>query len=478
MRNIFLLTISILFAFKCSYALPPELEPLRDERDDQIREGLNKEGIVHYRSLGQGTHPVINPRYRDTEPGSGYLSHDETDLTSTTVMPYESFTRLNKAAIAAGYLDNGTTWNTFTDRFGLAVGSSLQLLMLQDPTLAATGMNLHRLQADKIASFQRDRQIELTHRNGLPNRNPEAEADLDRCVALNTMGISGDSITGGFSYGTGATPGDYQSAVAYCRAQINTLKYLASRDAIGVDGCDWSSLAMFGYSGEVALRMRAQFGDISLCPVAHETNSYGTYSTYERVIVPPSFSTREVWWDEYQDTLAKVDSVIKKQPTDGGAYNLSTDDILAISIGPNAKADQELIAAIEDGYDPTKFRPEVVNWWAMEKASALVDLTCSEAEIALREAGASIASAMEKQNWRERVDAVCGARQEVIEQMKITEKQRMVFDNIVKTGEKARFRFSESHLAAAKALSDRTQKFKSINVFGSGLPNEFGEDAS
>jgi len=457
MKNLVLAIFIFLGITESAKALPYELMPLEQEMKDITISELEQSSSYSKGSTVGTQNRAISPRLRPTESASGYLQHDETDFKSETYLPFEYFGRINKDKVEEGYLNSIATLQGRTENaLNSAGGTWYQMLMFQEPTLAVSGAALLNISSSKIAEYQRDRANEITFNAARPEIAKEIMDDYEHCMASNITGSTASSLIGGYLFGGGGFGGSVEMAREICESQVSTIQFLAARGAMGMNGCEWLSIVMWGHlSMEIPFRMRAQFGDDEICPAVHETSPGGQYIAYQFSAVPPSFSTRQVWYEEYSKSVLDLQYILEQASTDNGGYLLTPYDLATINIRPGLKATQALVSAIEQGFDPLRDRPELVNWWAKEKANALIDTTCSEARIAVDESASSQATERERRRWKDRVNAVCSTLSELKKEMAEITKNQVVFEKILTEGDKAAKKFSQSALAQARSNKQR-----------------------
>jgi hypothetical protein len=435
-------------------AMPSELQLLREEMMDMHLAGLQKDGITHTtgNNLLIRNRPT-NTRLREDEPYSSYLFHNETNFESDTTIPLEYMSLAPKQQMEMRYLNSTGPQERLETGLNSVFGAWYQMLMFQEPTLAQGGMNIKGMWDTTLASYQADRSNEINHRRNLPKIAREVFDAVDKCIA--------DGMSGLF----GGLNGDLESIKQGCQSQSSLSQFLSARGALGLNQCEWGSMVMFKHlSLEVSMRMRAMFGDDELCP---DMFSVGSLPTFRLNVIPPSFSMRQVWWEEYELAILRIENVLDRAAMDNGGYQLTIADLALINIRPSVKVSQALITAIEDGLDPLRERKELVHWWAAETANAFFDFACSEAESNLREAAASPASPTEHARWRKKVDAVCGVRKEVQAEMSKVTQHQEVFAKILEKGDKATSTFANA--TVGRAARDRSSTRRS---FGSTIPSD------
>jgi len=445
--------LSILIIAIDSVAVPLELQLLKSEMNDMNLAGIQNDGLYYAKGndLGIRNRPVT-PRLRETESFTSYLNHDETDFHSETKIPLEFFSRLSKSKMEGAFYEKPEAKERIESALNSSYGSWYQMLMFQEPTLAQAGMNITNSWDTQLAAYQRDRTNEISQRRNLPEIAREVFDELERCVAEKTTGTTLGLPLGGLPLGgLLGDAGDYESAREYCESQISIIQFLAARNAIGSDNCEWSSLVMFGFmSPEVTLRMRAQFGDDELCPDASTSGTGGTLVSYKLKTIAPSFSTRQLWWDEYETAIYDLEDIMQQVRLENSGYKLSAADLARINIRPGVKISQALVTANVDGFDPLREQKELVHWWAAEKANAFIDFSCTEAMSALRDAASSSATPTEHARWKKRVDAVCGIRQEIATEMANVVGDEKVFSKIISAGSSATRRAAQNTVAQAR----------------------------
>lgn len=461
----FVSVLIILPSMACS--VPTELSLLKAEMMDMNLAGIEQDGIHFARGNDLGTrNRGVTPRLRETESTTSFLSHDETDFKSETKLPLEYFSLLSKKDMESNYLSSNSPKERLEGGLNSDYGSWYQMLMFQEPTIAQGGMNIANMFDVALASYQRDRSNEISHRRNLPRVAREVFDQIDACIA---EGMSGG--IGGF-FGTGT---DLDTVRKDCESQISLATYLSARGAVGTNNCEWGSLVMFGHlSIEVPVRMRAMFGDDEICP---DVLTSGSLPTYALNVTPPSFSARQLWYDEYETAILDLQVILDRAAVENGGYRLTSADLAQINIRPSIKISQALITAIEDGLDPLREKREVVHWWASEKANALIDFACTEAESALREAASSPASSTEHKRWRRKVDSVCGVRKEIAEEMARVAQSETVLARILVQGDNATRKQARAVLAQANDKKVRGGPASQVSKwnFGGGLAADISE---
>ena len=441
------------------------LDSFRTEMTSMMESGLTQDGMEHSTGGNLGVrYRATNPRLREDQgagfpsiPLSNYLNYDEEAFESSTEMPLDYMGSLNKTTFEQGYLNGGAAVDRINTGLNSAFGSYYQTLMFQEPTIAQAGMNIKSMWDTTLASYQADRANELLHRQTMPKIARQVLDDIDRCVADGVSGLGG---LGG---------SDLDTVRQQCQSQASLQSYLNARNAqmVSTNGmCEWSSIVMFGHLGvDVPMRMRAVFGDDELC--ANPINIGSPISSFSLYVVPPEVSMRRAWWEEYDRAIIDVEEILERAATENGGYQLLPSDLVRLSIRPSVKVSQALITAIEDGLDPLKEKKELVHWWATEKANALFDFVCSEAEIHLHEAAASPATPTEHARWKKKVDAVCSVREEVKKEMALATHHEEIFAKILAKGDRATSRAASA--TVARATRERSTARRS---FGSPVPAE------
>ncbi len=451
--SVTVLALSLL-PINTAVAVPYELQILREEMFDMSLSGLERDGYSHIagNNLGVRNRPT-NPRLREDEPFSTYLMHNETNFESDTTIPLEYMSLVPKQQMEMQYLSSTSAQGRLETGLNSVFGAWYQMLMFQEPTLAQGAMNIKSMWDTTLASYQADRSNEINHRQNLPKIAREVFDAIDKCVA--------ESMSGLF----GGLNGDLESIKQACQSQSSLSQFLSARGAMGLNQCEWSSMVMFQHlSLEVPLRMRGMFGDDELCP---DIFNVGSLPTFRLNVIPPSFSMRQVWWEEYELAILKIENVLERAADNNGGYQVTIAELAAISIRPSVKISQALITAIDDGLDPLKEKKELIHWWAAESANAFLDFACSEAESNLREAAASPATPTEHRRWKRKVDAVCGIREEIKAEMAKAAQHEEVFARILERGDKATSKFANS--AVSRVSNDRASSRRS---FGSPISND------
>lgn len=448
-------------------AVPSELSLLKSEMMDMNLAGIEQDGIHFARGNDLGTrNRGTSPRLRETESTTNYLEHDETDFKSETKLPLEYFSLLSKKDMEAGYLSSETPKERLEGGLNSDYGSWYQMLMFQEPTLAQGGMNIANMFDVALASYQRDRSNEISHRRNLPRMAREVFDEIDKCIA--------EEMSGGIGgvFGSGR---DLDEVRKECESELSLATFLAARGALGTNNCEWGSLVMFGHlSIEVPVRMRAMFGDDEICP---DILSGGSLPTYALNVIPPSFSTRQLWYEEYETSVIELQDILDRAEVENGGYKLTAADLAQINIRPSIKTSQALITAIEDSMDPLREKPELIHWWASEKANAFVDFACTEASSALREAASSPASPTEHRRWKKKVDSVCGVRKEIGEEMSRVAQNESVLSRILTEGDKATRRQASAVVAQSNDKKVRGGPASQVSKwnFGGGLAADISE---
>jgi|GEM_PF-2992527 len=441
------------------------LESFRNEMTGMMESGLNQDGLEYQAGGNLGVrYRATNPRLREDQglgfpsiPLSNYLNYDEEAFESSTEMPLDYMGSLNKSTLEMGYLNSGAPVDRINSSLNSAFGSYYQTLMFQEPTIAQAGMNIKTMWDTTLASYQADRANELLHRQTMPKIARQVIDDIDRCVADGVSGLGG---LGG---------SDLDSVKQQCQSQMSLQSYLNARNAqmISTNGmCEWSSIVMFGHLGvDIPMRMRAVFGDDELC--ANPINIGSPISSFSLYVVPPEVSMRRAWWEEYERSITDVEQILDRASDENGGYQLIPSDLLRLSIRPSVKVSQALVTAIEDGVDPLKEKKELVHWWASEKANALFDFVCSEAEIHLKEAAASPATPTEHARWRKKVEAVCGVREEVKKEMALATHHEEIFAKILAKGDRATSRAANATVARSTQISPKVR-----GAWGGGISTD------
>ncbi|MDZ4785809.1 MAG: hypothetical protein SGJ02_07010 [bacterium] len=468
-----ILVIALIFTkIEVALCVPSALSKLKNEVKDLNLSGLQNGNEIYSKSknLGFGNQ-AVSARYRAEESNSGYLMHDETDMHTKTYAPLEPYGRLSKDKMEEALYTGNALRNRVQEGINSDFVSWLIMLGLQEPTIKQGAMDGLHFGDTKAVEVKLDRANELIFRNNQPGFAADVYREMDRCVATQTMGEHAASQTGSFFYGGPAKLGDIDAAKAHCESFVSTIKMLAARNSVGTNGCEWQSLVLWGHlSPEIATRNRAQFGDDELCAETPESTSGGKYITYELRHVAPAFSSMQLWIEEYQNSLVDFQEIIQKATDDKTTKNLTDIELAKIAIRPGLKPNQALIDSILVGQDPIRELPELVKWWAMEKAHAWLDITCDEARNNLEEANSSLATPTELRRAKKRWGAICQPLEQLKLEMQDIAKNEEVFANILSEGSKARQAHANSWIGAASRPQGRDPSQNSLISIGGVSP--------